>query len=186
MTNERVERAKANALRAFDRWNEVSGAFARGTASYGEIQSIIEDAVSIGWNARIADEPSAEWQTLEGKLLHCPTCQCHEKAGCCWCNAPTHGTARCPWEANGIRCSAGARHQNVSASDDPNRLNCSACGGWASYSENRPTEPPAGPANAPQEHYCHSCGTYLGPPQPYQTCTECGRRYNTATCLHRG
>ena len=36
------------ALNMFDKWNDVTGCFDKGTGYYYEIQSIIEDAVNIG------------------------------------------------------------------------------------------------------------------------------------------
>lgn len=36
------------ALNNFDKWNDVTGAFIKGTSYYYEIQSIIEDSVKIG------------------------------------------------------------------------------------------------------------------------------------------
>lgn len=42
----------------------------------------------------------------------------------------------------------------------------------------------AEPADAPQEHYCYSCGSYLGPPKPYTRCEKCGGMKQTSECPH--
>ncbi len=41
-------RAKRLALQLFDEWNDVAGIFHRGSSYYGEIESVIEDAVECG------------------------------------------------------------------------------------------------------------------------------------------
>lgn len=93
---------------------------ARGTEHqyhHGDSQEAIVKARA-SWNRRSSPEP-----------------------GCEWCDAPTHGTAKFPWQANGIRCTAGPRHHNITGSD-PDRHDCSACGAWAIFTAaNRQPEP---------------------------------------------
>ncbi len=43
--------AKRRALNLFDKWNDVTGRFEKGSAYYYEIQSVIEDAVECGAQA---------------------------------------------------------------------------------------------------------------------------------------
>lgn len=45
--------AKRRALNAFDKWNDVTGQFTRGTSYYYEAQGCIEDAVHIGAQAAL-------------------------------------------------------------------------------------------------------------------------------------
>lgn len=84
--------------------------------------------------------PAKRWElehrakSLLENVTHYLALTSPQKSGCEWCSAPTHGTARCPWEANGIRCSAGSRHQSV-YNEERARFDCSACGSWARFSE---------------------------------------------------
>ena len=43
-----MDYAKRMALNSFDKWNDSTGFFEKGTSYYYEVQSVIEDAVKIG------------------------------------------------------------------------------------------------------------------------------------------
>jgi hypothetical protein len=51
MTLKQMEDAKIRALTIFDQWNDVTGAVAKNTGWYYELQSVIEDAVECGVQA---------------------------------------------------------------------------------------------------------------------------------------
>lgn len=52
MTKGEVDYAIRQALNNFDKWNDVTGCFNKGTSYYYEVQAVIEDSVRIG--AKIA------------------------------------------------------------------------------------------------------------------------------------
>ena len=54
MNKGELEYSVRQALNHFDEWNDSTGAFAKGTGYYYEIQGIIEDSVKIG--AKVASE----------------------------------------------------------------------------------------------------------------------------------
>jgi hypothetical protein len=62
MTKGELDGAIRRALNLFDAWNQVTGVFPRGTSYYGEVQSLIEDAVHCGAQAATGD-----YKRLEGE-----------------------------------------------------------------------------------------------------------------------
>jgi hypothetical protein len=48
MTKGELDYAIRQSLNNFDKWNDVTGCFPKGTSYYYEIQGIVQDAVKIG------------------------------------------------------------------------------------------------------------------------------------------
>lgn len=72
--------AKANAERVFDEWNDVTGVFERGVSYDAEIRSVIDDAVTIGWNGGIAEKATSD----EPSVVPCayPGCGAPDESKC--------------------------------------------------------------------------------------------------------
>lgn len=62
ITRGELDHAIRRALNIFDEWNDVTGIFTRDCSAYGEITSIIEDAVHCG-----AQEATKDFRKLESE-----------------------------------------------------------------------------------------------------------------------
>lgn len=59
-----LKNAKRRALNILDKWNDVTGAVAKHTGWYYELQSVIEDAVDCGVQAALKTHDELESETL--------------------------------------------------------------------------------------------------------------------------
>lgn len=69
MTKGEIDDAVRRVLNLFDKWNEVTGFVEKGTGYYYELQSVIEDAVHCGVQAKTGDYKKLDSEIVNGKVL---------------------------------------------------------------------------------------------------------------------